>query len=237
MMPASRPRIRPDQITGLILAGGQGSRMGGVDKGLQPLQGRPLVEHAIARLRPQVGSLAISANRNVDIYRRYGFPVWIDSPGRASVQRDNASASPDGPDDPATGTDPLADTGIDRFAGPLAGIATGLAAARTEWLLVVPCDAPLFPLDLADRLIEALEVSTADLAFAAATEADGTHQRHPVFALLPTRLAGSAAGQLDSDIRRLGAWYGHHNTVEVSFRDSRAFYNANTLRDLQELER
>ena len=81
MMSALRPRIQRERITGLILAGGQGSRMGGLDKGLQPLQGRPLVEHAIERLRPQVGALAISANRNVDVYRRYGFPVWPDASG------------------------------------------------------------------------------------------------------------------------------------------------------------
>ncbi|CAB3786946.1 molybdenum cofactor guanylyltransferase MobA [Pararobbsia alpina] len=220
MINALRPRIHRDQITGLILAGGQGSRMGGVDKGLQPLCGRPLVEHAIERLQPQVGQITISANRNVDVYQRYGFPVWLDSPDSTSPL-----------------VRPAAGRLAGRFAGPLAGIATGLAAARTDWLLIVPCDAPLFPLDLATKLIEALVVSTADLAFAATTEADGTRQRHPVFALLPTRLAASAAEQLASEMWKLGAWYGHHNAIEVSFRDSRAFYNANTLRELQALER
>jgi molybdopterin-guanine dinucleotide biosynthesis protein A len=224
MMSALRPRIQRDQITGLILAGGQGSRMGGLDKGLQPLQGRPLVEHAIERLRPQVGALAISANRNVDVYRRHGFPVWPDAPGAPDADTDAS-------------TDDGAASGTTRFAGPLAGIAAGLAAANTKWLLVVPCDAPLFPLDLADTLIEALVISTADLAFAATTEADGTRAQHPVFALLPTRLAASAAQQLASGAGKLRAWYGHHNAVEVGFRDSRAFYNANTLRELQALER
>jgi molybdopterin-guanine dinucleotide biosynthesis protein A len=218
MMSALRPRIPRDQITGLILAGGQGSRMGGVDKGLQLLHGRPLVEHAIERLRSQVGPLAISANRHVDVYQNYGFPVWPDS----------SVGSP---------ADTPADSPSKHFAGPLAGIATGLAAAHTDWLLVVPCDAPLFPLDLADKFVEALVISTADLAFAATTEADGTRQRHPVFALLPTRLAASAAEQVAGEVWKLGAWYGHHNAVEVSFRDSRAFYNANTLRELQALER
>jgi molybdopterin-guanine dinucleotide biosynthesis protein A len=222
MMSALRPRIPRDQITGLILAGGQGSRMGGVDKGLQLLRGRALVEHAIERLQPQVGPLAISANRNVDVYQSHGFPVWPDSPIGSPV---DPPFSP--PSNPPSG----------RFAGPLAGIATGLAAARTDWLLIVPCDAPLFPLDLADKFIEALVISTADLAFAATTQADGTHQRHPVFALLPTRLAASAAEQLAGEVWKLGAWYGHHNAVEVGFWDSRAFYNANTLRELQALER
>ena len=65
-------------MTGLILAGGQGSRMGGVDKGLVPLRGRPLVEHVLERLRPQVGSLMISANRNLAQYRTLDLPVWPD---------------------------------------------------------------------------------------------------------------------------------------------------------------
>jgi molybdopterin-guanine dinucleotide biosynthesis protein A len=66
-------------ITGLILAGGEGRRMGGADKGLLPYAGRPLVEHAIERLRPQVAGLMISANRNLDSYRAYGHPVLVDA--------------------------------------------------------------------------------------------------------------------------------------------------------------
>ena len=65
-------------ITGLILAGGEGRRMGGADKGLIEFAGRPLIEHVIERLQPQVGTLLISANRNLDAYRRYGFPVLTD---------------------------------------------------------------------------------------------------------------------------------------------------------------
>lgn len=65
-------------LTGLILAGGLARRMGGVDKGLQHYQGRALVEHAIARLLPQVSGLLINANRNIDAYRAFGFPVVED---------------------------------------------------------------------------------------------------------------------------------------------------------------
>ena len=69
-------------ITGLILAGGRGSRMGGVDKGLQLLDGRPLVEHALERLRRQAGErlagCLVNANRNLDVYRALGVPVWPD---------------------------------------------------------------------------------------------------------------------------------------------------------------
>lgn len=65
-------------ITGLVLAGGLGSRMGGLDKGLQSLVGKPLVAHVIERLAPQVGPLLISANRSREAYRAFGFPVLGD---------------------------------------------------------------------------------------------------------------------------------------------------------------
>jgi molybdopterin-guanine dinucleotide biosynthesis protein A len=67
-----------DGITGLILAGGAGRRMGGADKGLLDWQGRPLVAHAIGRLAPQVDKLILSANRNRDTYADFGYPVIDD---------------------------------------------------------------------------------------------------------------------------------------------------------------
>jgi len=69
------------EICGLVLAGGQGRRMGGVDKGLQPLQGRPLIRHVIDRLRPQVASVLINANQNVARYTEFGCPVVPDRVG------------------------------------------------------------------------------------------------------------------------------------------------------------
>jgi molybdenum cofactor guanylyltransferase len=66
------------QITGLVLCGGRGSRMGGVDKGLQTLDGTPLVQHALQRLKPQAGALMINANRHLDTYASFGVPVWPD---------------------------------------------------------------------------------------------------------------------------------------------------------------
>ena len=100
-------------ITGLVLAGGRGTRMGGVDKGLQSFNGLPLALHALLRLRPQVGEALINANRNLAAYESFGVPVWPDV---------------------------LAD-----YAGPLAGFLTGLERCETPWLLTVPCDTPLLP--------------------------------------------------------------------------------------------
>ena len=67
------------EITGLVLAGGRGSRMGGVDKGLQAHLGMPLAMHALLRLAPQVGEVMINANRNLAAYESMGAPVWPDA--------------------------------------------------------------------------------------------------------------------------------------------------------------
>jgi molybdopterin-guanine dinucleotide biosynthesis protein A len=68
-----------EDITGVVLAGGQGRRMGNVDKGLVELDGRPLVAHVVDRLSPQIATLVINANRHADDYARLGFPVVADA--------------------------------------------------------------------------------------------------------------------------------------------------------------
>jgi molybdopterin-guanine dinucleotide biosynthesis protein A len=70
-----------DDITAVILAGGRSRRMGGSDKGLMTLQGMAMVEHVISRLKPQVGALVINANRNIETYATFGFPVIEDIVG------------------------------------------------------------------------------------------------------------------------------------------------------------
>ena len=70
-----------DAVTGLVLSGGRGSRMGGIDKGLQPFRGRPLVEWVIERIEPQVADLVVNANRNLDRYLAFGHPVLTDRIG------------------------------------------------------------------------------------------------------------------------------------------------------------
>ena len=70
--------IDSEHITGLILCGGRGTRMGGVDKGLQNHHGMPLALHALMRLQPQVGHVLINANRNLSAYESMGVPVWPD---------------------------------------------------------------------------------------------------------------------------------------------------------------
>ena len=78
----ARPKassIATSQVTGVVLAGGRGRRMGGVDKGLIELDGRPLVAHVIERLAPQVAALIVNANQNGERYRSFGYPVVPDA--------------------------------------------------------------------------------------------------------------------------------------------------------------
>lgn len=76
---ASQPRYPREEVTGVVLAGGLGRRMGDVDKGLVQLAGRPMIEYVLDALGPQVGSLLINANRNLDRYSAYGHPVIADT--------------------------------------------------------------------------------------------------------------------------------------------------------------
>ncbi len=74
----ARHRIPDTDICALVLAGGRGSRMGGQDKGLITVAGKPVIEHVLERLRPQLGTILISANRNLDRYASYGYPIVRD---------------------------------------------------------------------------------------------------------------------------------------------------------------
>ena len=203
--------LDPQDITGLILAGGRGSRMGGVDKGLQNFNGIPLALHTLMRLQMQVGRVMINANRNLAAYESFGAEVWPDV--------------------------------LDNYAGPLAGFLTGLERCETLYVLTVPCDSPLFPMDLAQRLSTALVEQNADLAMACAPETDerGTTLRpQPVFCLLRIDLLESLVAFTQAGGRKIDQWTAQHKVALVNFNeasdDVRAFANANTLEDLQALE-
>lgn len=195
--------IPSDQITGIVLAGGRGSRMGGLDKGLQNHKGVPLALHALLRLQPQVGPLMINANRNLSAYESMGVPVWPD-------------ARPD-------------------YPGPLAGMLAGLERCETPWLLTVPCDTPDFPEDLAARLAGAVVEHGADIAVAATRE-DGVLRTQPVFSLIRAMLMEDLMACLESGERKIDRWTARHHCVSVEFADAAAFFNANTLDELRQLE-
>ncbi len=199
--------IPTSEITGLVLAGGRGSRMGGVDKGLQNHLGMPLAMHALLRLGPQVGPMMVNANRNLGAYESMGVPVWPDA---------------------MTG-------GSDSYPGPLAGFLAGLEHCETPYLVTVPCDTPNFPTDLVARLAQALVAQDAEIAMAATLE-QGRQQVQPVFCLMAANLLESLVLFTQSGQRKIDRWAGQQRCATVLFDDADAFFNANTLADLQRLQ-
>ena len=248
------------QLTGLILAGGQARRMGGQDKGLIPLAGRPLIAWVIAALAPQVGRILISANRNQAAYAAFGHPVIGDEAGGTEL------------------------TG---FQGPLAGIAAAMTRMETPWLLTLPCDAPLAPTDLASRLAAALVhgpdgpdglgsmagsgnlADIADIAGAPGDRAQSTTsptnnplpnkpltntvlstparsdlaiawdgaRRQPVHALLSRALLPDLLTYLAAGERRLETWQARHRPTIADFSDCpETFLNLNSPEDIHRLE-
>ena len=199
-------------IAGIILAGGLSRRMGGGDKTLLALGGRPLLDHVVARLAPQVGSLALSANGDPARFGAVGLPI-------------------------------LADT-VEGYAGPLAGILTGLewAAANTacEALVTAAGDTPFLPADLVAMLASAAADRPGSIAVASSSG-----RRHPTFALWPLGLRQALRHFLvDEDNRRVSAFVEHHDFFEVEFPLSTLggseidpFFNINTPDDLAVAER
>lgn len=189
-------------VTTVVLAGGQGSRMG-ADKGLQPLHGRPLVEWVIDGLRSQDTVIVISANENAPAYAKLGYPVIRDTlPGYA------------GP-----------------LAGLLAAMqyaASGRADAQyaaSEWVASVPCDTPYLPRDLIARLLAAAGEGDAAVAVAAGS-------RHPTVAIYRKRVLPRLEQYLAQGERRVGEWLRLLGAHEAVFDDAAAFININSPQEL-----
>lgn len=134
-------------VSGLILAGGEGRRMSGRDKGLISLSNKPLIEYAINCMASLVDDLSISCNRNQVQYAAYQLPCLADK------------------------TSSIPDSEI-HFSGPMAGIASGLTHAKHDWLLVMPCDTPLMSSFVMAQLIEVVNhKSLADKNYLEETQA------------------------------------------------------------------
>lgn len=194
-MPGAGSKLEPARVAAVILAGGQGRRMGGADKGLVDYQGRPLVEWALAALAPQVGEILISANRNLDTYAAYGWRVLPDT--------------------------------LPDFPGPLAGVLAALDAVTADWLLVVPCDTPHVPADLAARLLGAALRENVPLAVAA----DEMRVHHSCF-IVRTDQRANLAAFLARGERAVRHWQAGLPSTRVQF-DAASFANLNQPRDLR----
>lgn len=223
--------IAADDVTGLVLAGGRGSRMGGVDKGLQNFNGVPLAARAATRLALQVGRVTISANRNVPAYEAFGWPVWLD-------------------DDPADHAGPL--------AGFLTGLARCRTSHLLTVPCDTPLFPHDLARRLADAMLVAdADIAMASaVKSSAAGQSEAGLRPQPVFCLMrvhshpsllvhsrtdaPADLRESLQRFMQAGGRKVGAWTAQHRTVVVPFDRPDdapdAFLNANTLDELHALE-
>jgi len=197
-------------VAGVLLAGGLSRRMGGGDKCLRDLGGRPILARIVERAAPQVGALVLNANGDPARFAAFGLPVAADV--------------------------------VAGYAGPLAGVLTGLDwaahnAPGAAWVASFACDAPFFPTDMVARLLAAVEASGADLACAV------THGRtHPVFGLWPVALREPLRrAMVEEEIRKVDLWTARYRLVEVAFPDVETaagpldpFFNTNRPEDLEE---
>lgn len=204
--------IEPQDITGLILAGGRGSRMGGVDKGLQNFNGIPLALHTLMRLGPQVETVMINANRNLSAYESFGASVW--------------------PDASADFAGPLSGfiVGLERAETPYV-LTVPCDTPR------LPLD---LAQRLSVALVQ--ENADIAMAAGQETNARGEAEvrTQPVFCLLRIDLLESLVKFTQAGGRKIDAWTAQRRTVVVPFDapsdDPHAFANVNTLQELQALE-
>jgi molybdopterin-guanine dinucleotide biosynthesis protein A len=196
-----------ESVTGVVLAGGLSRRMGGGDKCLRLLGGRPILSCILERLRPQVGPLVLNANGDGARFGVFALPVAADV--------------------------------IEGFAGPLAGILTGMRWARAHhpaarWMVSAAADAPFLPLDLVDRLRAAAEAAGTPLACARSVG-----QAHPVFGLWSIALEPDLArAVIEEGVRKVDAWTSRHGCIEVDFpvEGIDPFFNVNRPEDLAAAE-
>lgn len=185
-------------IDAIVLAGGQARRMQSMDKGLILFQQKPLIAHVLARVAPQVDRTVISANRNLDDYRRFGCDVIQD-------------LRPD-------------------FQGPLAGIEACAALCNAEFTLIVSCDTPLLPADLAQTLMMTLNTESCPATFV-----DDGERQHYLCALVKTPVLATVSDYLDNDQRSVRGWLRRLGAKPTLFAGTtNAFRNINDTDDIGE---
>lgn len=195
------------QPLGVILAGGQATRMGGGDKGLRVLGGQTLLARVEARLAPQVDQLALNANGDPARFSSMGLPVIKDS-----------IAGFAGP-----------------LAGVLAGL-DWAASHGADTIVTAAADTPFFPCDLVPQLLLASEGMTHPLVLAATPDAKRGTARHPTFGLWPVALRDDLRAALEGGLRKVVLWTQEHGGREALFPQEEAFFNVNTPEDLAHAE-
>ena len=189
----------PANIEGWILCGGEGRRMGGQDKGLLTWQDAPLALHVARRMTPQVRHITLNANRHLDDYGRWGWPVQPD------------------------------DADLPEKTGPLTGMLTGLRHAQGDWVQFSPCDSPALPPDLTHRLWQAAQEANALIAVPCSIDAATGEQWHHWTAALAHRDTREALQQMiGQSERRVGQWIRACPWIGVCFERPEDFININT---------
>jgi molybdopterin-guanine dinucleotide biosynthesis protein A len=195
-------------IAGVILAGGLAQRMGGGDKCLLPLGGRPMLAHVIERLAPQVDRLAINANGDPTRLGAFGLPVLADS-----------VAGFPGP-----------------LAGVLAGLDWG-ASEGADLVISAAGDTPFFPADLVVRLRAAAEAAGTPRAMAATPGEGGGTERLPTFGLWPVAMREDLRAAISGGTRRVVDWTEPRGCARAVFHGpGQPFFNINTPADLARAE-
>ncbi|WP_147109182.1 molybdenum cofactor guanylyltransferase MobA [Tateyamaria sp. syn59] len=192
---------------GVILAGGQATRMGGGDKGLLQAGDTRLIDHVIQRLSPQVDGLALNANGDPTRFADLKLPVIPDSI--------DGFAGP--------------------LAGVLAGL-DWAAQQGAETIVTAAADTPFFPCDLVPRLHLATEGMQHPLALAATPDPKRGKARHPTFGLWPVALRDDLRAALRDGLRKVVLWTDKHDGRTALFPDEDAFFNVNTPDDLKRAE-
>lgn len=200
-----------DDVLGVVLAGGAGNRVGGADKGLLTLCGRPLVEHVLGHLRPQCNRMLIVANRNTDEYARRAPVVHDGIEGHAGPLAGLAAAF---------------------------GFVDANRHALPRWLLTAPVDCPDPPGDLAERLHAGL-MAHADARCAYVRRADRPQPLFALYRIDDAALCRSSAQAALREHASPMRWHAETGAIAVDFDDDAidAFHNLNTPEDFRDYER
>lgn len=198
--------------------------MQGQDKGLIDYQGQALATWVLERLAPQCAALHIGANRNLARYQQLleqlRPPVPKTQP-QTTQQTAQQTVWPDDADLPTR-------------SGPLAGIITALRHAPTDWVLVAPCDTPHLPHDLVSRLMSQAKQTNADIVIPCTQNGMGEARHHWVCGLIRKRVCPDTVQQFVNGERKVGNWVRTQTWSSVSFNDTSAFANMNTLETLRD---
>lgn len=199
-----------------VLAGGEGRRVQGQDKGLLPCRGRALEAWVLGHLAPQVRALGVVANRNL---AEHGALLATACEAHSNAPPLSLGVIPDDPTWP-----PL--------SGPLVGMLTALAHSPGDWVLISPCDTPALPPDLVQRLAKAALAEEADVAVPCTTDASGAQRHHWVCVLLHKRVEHTIRSAFLGGERKVRLAIAQCKWTSVSFPDSASFHNINSLETL-----